>query len=363
MRSLVLKGIDNRAANIIKQSMLSIGGEAAVNWQVSNFKRGTSGLLLMGTDKHLDLLIKKLSRQPYGLRAVAEDIRKKISLYEKETFLIKSRNKTLKTGATPLIMGILNVTPDSFSDGGIFNGFDAALSRGIEMARQGAEILDVGGESTRPGAKPVSEREEIKRILPVIKGLKRKTKAFISVDTYKPLVAKAALDSGADIINDITGLRYKNNSMARLAGRYKVPVIIMHMQGNPGNMQKNPVYNDVVGEISDFFSERIKTAGQNGIKGDSIIIDPGIGFGKTLKHNLEILKRLSEFRAFGKPLLIGASRKSFIGKIVKETDPRNRLIGSVSAFIWSALNDAKILRVHDVKETVQALSVIKNIKY
>ena len=222
------------------------------------------------------------------------------------------------------------------------------------MAETGADIIDVGGESTRPGSAPVSAEEEIERVVPVIKELRSKINIPISIDTSKPEVARAALEAGAGIINDVTGLA--DDNMARLAAEKGVPVIIMHMQGNPRTMQDEPDYDDVVDDIIDYFKERIAIAEEHGMARPSIIIDPGIGFGKTLEHNLEIIRRLAEFKILGLPIMVGPSRKSFIGKI-QGANADGRLEGSLAAAIVSAMKGADIVRVHDVKETRLALQI------
>ena len=222
------------------------------------------------------------------------------------------------------------------------------------MVKDGADIIDIGGESSRPGAKPLSAKEELARTIPIIKALSKKIKAPISIDTYKPEVAKQALDNGAVMVNDITGL--KNAKMARLVARYKAAVVIMHMQGNPRTMQKNPIYGSLLDEIIEYLQKAINRALCAGIAQEKIIIDPGIGFGKTAEHNLKILRRLSELKVLGRPILVGPSRKSFLGKILN-AGPRERIFGTVSSCILAVKNGAKIVRVHDVKEVKQALKV------
>lgn len=222
------------------------------------------------------------------------------------------------------------------------------------MIDDGADIIDIGGESSRPGAQPVSIKEELARTIPVIKKLAKKINVPISIDTYKPEVARQALDNGAIIVNDITGLR--NPEMIKVISRYKAGVVIMHMRGKPQTMQDNPVYKSLIDEIIDFLDDAIKKAVAAGISRDKIIIDPGIGFGKTFQHNLIILNKLSEFKVLGLPILVGPSRKSFIGKILK-AEPGQRLFGTIGASILAAKNGAKIIRVHDVKEVKQALKV------
>jgi dihydropteroate synthase len=258
-------------------------------------------------------------------------------------------------------MGVINVTPDSFYDGG--KRFDSAraVADGFEMIDSGAEILDIGGESTRPGAQPVSLDEELRRVLPVIRELRQGSDVPISIDTYKEAAARAALDAGADIVNDISALRF-DPAMTALVAREGVPLILMHMQGVPRTMQREPHYRDVVGEVRDFLAERVRSANQAGIAQEQIIIDPGIGFGKTLTHNLALLKNLQSLKSLGQPLLIGVSRKAFIGKILNAAAPEERLEGSLAAAVASALTGANILRVHDVSETVRALRVADAIR-
>ena len=253
-----------------------------------------------------------------------------------------------------IIMGVLNATPDSFSDGGDFFSLENAIVHAKNMVKDGADIIDVGGESSKPGAKQISIEEELKRVKPIIEKLVKEINIPISIDTYKPKVAEECIKAGASMINDITGL--KNLKMVKVAAKYKVPVIIMHMQGEPKNMQDNPKYKDVVLDVYEFFKERIAVAKKYKIK--NIILDPGIGFGKTLEGNLKLIKRLSEFSSFWLPLLVGSSRKSFIGKINKIDNPKDRLAGSIASMTAAIINGANIVRVHDVKESKEAAQVI-----
>jgi len=251
-------------------------------------------------------------------------------------------------------MGILNVTPDSFSDGGRYNSTDAAVERGLEMVEEGADIIDIGGESTRPGSERVSEETELKRVLPVIeKLLYYKPDIVISVDTYKSQVAAETLKRGALIINDISALRYDEHMPSTIKD-YNASVILMHMKGDPKTMQNEPYYDDVIGEITAFLKERGSFARENGIT--QVIIDPGIGFGKRLEDNLDILNSLSSFKKLGFPILLGASRKSFIGKI-SGGDKDERLEGSIVAAALGIINGASIVRAHDVAETKKAVSL------
>jgi dihydropteroate synthase len=255
---------------------------------------------------------------------------------------------------TPRLMGVVNVTPDSFSDGGLYLDPELAVSHGEELARVGAAILDVGGESTRPGAEEVALDEELRRVVPVIEGLAGGD-AEISVDTSKAAVAEAALDAGAAIVNDVTALR-GDGEMAALCADRGATVVLMHMLGSPRTMQENPVYEDVVDEVKAFLAGRVEAAVGAGIEEERIWLDPGIGFGKTAAHNLELLRRLGELRELGRPLVVGTSRKSFIGR-VDGSDAGERLGGTIASSVLAAAEGAEVLRVHDVAEVGQAMAV------
>jgi dihydropteroate synthase len=254
-----------------------------------------------------------------------------------------------------VVMGVLNVTPDSFSDGGQFFDSGRAVERGLQMAADGAAIIDVGGESTRPGSASVSDDEQIERVVPVIKALCTKIDVPISIDTYKLEVAKAALEAGAGMINDITAL--SDERMAELASKHDVPVVLMHMQGTPATMQIEPKYEDVVSEVLEFFLERAKRAEGFGIAKNMIFIDPGIGFGKTLEHNLLLLRDIDKFVASGYRVLIGTSRKSFIGKLTGKEKPGERIFGTAATVALCAVAGVSIVRVHDVAEMVDVIKV------
>jgi dihydropteroate synthase len=253
----------------------------------------------------------------------------------------------------PKLMGVVNVTPDSFSDGGRYLDADAAIAHGEKLVGDGAEILDIGGESTRPGAEPVEWEVEMDRVEPVVAGLAGK--ATISVDTSKAAVAIAAIEAGASIVNDVTALR-GDLEMASVCGEHGVDVVLMHMPGSPRTMQDDPRYEDVVGEVKAFLSQRLEFAVMMGIAEERIWLDPGIGFGKTLEHNLELLRRLGELRELGRPLVIGTSRKSFIGRI-DGSEVGDRLGGTIASSVLAAAEGADVLRVHDVAETAQAIRV------
>jgi len=252
------------------------------------------------------------------------------------------------------LMGVVNVTPDSFSDGGLYLDPEAAIAHGRELAGAGAEILDVGGESTRPGAEVVSEEEELRRVVPVVRGL-RDLECRISVDTSKAAVAAAALDAGAEIVNDVTALR-GDPAMAALCAERGATVVLMHMRGSPRTMQDDPRYEDVVAEVESFLVERLEAAAAAGIAMERVWLDPGIGFGKTAAHNMELLRGLGELRRLGRPLLVGTSRKSFIGR-VDGSAAGERLGGTIASSVLAAAEGADVLRVHDVAEMRQALAV------
>jgi dihydropteroate synthase len=275
---------------------------------------------------------------------------------------LRTRHGQIDMTTHTVVMGIVNVTPDSFYDGGKRFDTERAVSDALEMIHVGAEIIDIGGESTRPGAQPVPLEEELRRVIPVIRGLRARSNVPLSIDTYKEAVARAALDAGADIVNDISALRF-DPRMAELIASESVPVILMHMQGVPRTMQLQPHYQDVVREVNDFLTERIRSALEAGIPRERIIIDPGIGFGKTLAHNLALLKDISSFKSLGQPLLVGISRKAFIGKILNAAGPQERLEGSLAAAVVAAVSGANMIRAHDVGETHRALRVADAIRF
>jgi dihydropteroate synthase len=253
----------------------------------------------------------------------------------------------------PKLMGVVNVTPDSFSDGGLFLDAEAAVAHGCELAEQGAEILDVGGESTRPGAEEVSAEEERGRVEPVVAGLAGA--ATVSIDTSKLVVAEAALDAGAVIVNDVTALR-NAPEIAGLCAQHGAGLVLMHMQGDPRTMQEAPSYDDVVDEVKAFLAERLQAAVDAGVDEERVWLDPGIGFGKTVDHNLELLRRLGELRELGRPLVVGTSRKGFIGRI-DGSAVGDRLGGTIASSVFAAAEGADVLRVHDVAELAQAVKM------
>lgn len=274
---------------------------------------------------------------------------------------LKTRHGRIDFTRCTAVMAVLNVTPDSFYDGGRHFDTGRAIADGIAMVQAGADIIDIGGESSRPGAEPVSQADELARVIPVIQGLRRQCALPISIDSYKAPVARAALDAGADIVNDISALGF-DPAMAPLVANEKIPVVLMHMRGTPRTMQSDPQYADVVREVRDFLAGRLYDAMDAGIDADSIVLDPGIGFGKTVEHNIQLLRGLSVLAALGQPLLVGASRKNFIGKILGLA-PDQRLEGSLAAAVAAVLGGANIIRVHDVAETCRAVRVADALRF
>jgi dihydropteroate synthase len=274
-------------------------------------------------------------------------IESRLDNYLRSHYRLAVKGSILDLGARTHVMGVLNVTPDSFSDGGLFSGHDAAVDHARSMASQGADIIDIGGESTRPGAEPLTEEEELRRILPVIERVAAELAVPISVDTYKAPVARKALAAGASIVNDISGLRFSTD-MARIVADHDASVVLMHIKGTPRDMQANPVYGDVIGEIMDYLEESAAIALKAGVGRDRILVDPGIGFGKTVQHNLEIIGRLDEFRTLGFPIVLGTSRKRFIGTVLNVPEPKDRIEGTAATVALAIQRGAHIVRVHDV---------------
>ncbi|MDW7761854.1 MAG: dihydropteroate synthase [Acidobacteriota bacterium] len=273
---------------------------------------------------------------------------------------LRLSNGNLSFGGRALVMGILNVTPDSFSDGGIYLDKDKAVARGLDMAAEGADILDIGGESSRPGSLPVSAEVEIERVVPVIRALRREIDLPLSIDTTKAAVARAAFEAGAGIVNDISALRF-DPDMAATAARFGAAVILMHMQGTPQTMQDAPHYEDVLGEVRGFLKDRIHAAVEAGLPEESLAVDPGIGFGKRLEDNLALIDGLDAFLDLGRPVCVGVSRKAFIGRIL-DLPASDRLEGTIAAAVLCADRGAHILRVHDVGAVRRALHVAEAVK-
>jgi dihydropteroate synthase len=356
-RVIKVSGIDVRAANILKQEMLSRGGEVATSREVYELKGGNADCLVMGTLTQFENLLPKLKQQPFGLRKLADGLEAALRHYDERT---PAGPAGLALSDGPLLMGILNVTPDSFSDGGSYAGPDEAVRAALAMADEGAHFIDVGGESTRPGSDPLPEDEEAARVLPVVTALAGSLPGRISVDTYKARVAAQALEAGAYLINDISALRMDPEMVAvvRDAG---CPIVLMHMLGEPKTMQAEPAYHDVVGEVYAFFAERIAWAVENGLKEENILIDPGLGFGKTTEHNLALMRDLETFRSLGRPIVLGASRKRFLGEILGIDKASERDEATAATTVLAVCAGAHVVRVHSVAINRDAVRVARAI--
>lgn len=356
-RLVKLEDVGTKEVNIIKQEMLSAGGDAATHKGTLDHSVQESDLILMGNMAQYEKLVSKLKIQPFKCKQIASEIEQTFSNYGKRDFVLEFPKKEMPINRT-IIMGVLNVTPDSFSDGGQFIEPDVAIAHGEEIVKQGADIIDVGGESTRPFSDPVSPEDEMKRVRPVVEELLQRLDVPISIDTRRPDVAEEIVGMGAQMVNDVSGLR--DEEMIATVAKLDVPVVIVHMLGTPKTMQEKPEYKDVMGEIIAYLRVQIDNAVKGGVDRDRIIVDPGIGFGKTVSHNLEIIRRLGELRCLGLPILIGASRKSFIGKIL-DLEVTDRVEGSVAAMVSGILNGANIVRVHDVEESRRAARIADSI--
>ncbi|HYA88595.1 MAG TPA: dihydropteroate synthase [Nitrospirota bacterium] len=346
--SITVDGLSSKQEAAIRDSLTASDNGAGLG--LAPFfspSRSMPVMTLSGTRER----IKQISRIISASSGFPAELSKKIDSlldnYVRSDYKIDCRGTMLILGGRTRIMGILNVTPDSFSDGGLFADAGKAISHARDMAAAGADIIDIGGESTRPGSEPLAEEEELRRIIPLIERLSKELAVPISVDTYKASVAKKALDAGASIVNDISGLRFSPD-MAKVVAEYGAAVIIMHIKGTPRNMQQNPVYDDVIGEIMAYLEEGIAIAERAGVDRNKTLIDPGIGFGKTLEHNLAILNRLDAFRALGRPIVLGTSRKKFIGKILEIPIPEQRIEGTAATVAIGIERGASIVRVHDV---------------
>jgi len=346
-RSVHVSGLSCGQANILKQEMLSLGGDVAVARGTVTCSIANTDAILIGTDRQLQKLCHKLGRQPFGLPLLAAEIEALQANATAAPKAWKTSRRELSL-SRPLIMGILNVTPDSFSGGRYFLDPQSAVDRAREMAAQGADIIDIGGESTRPGAGLVDTAEELKRLMPVIERLVGVLPCPISVDTWKSSVACKAVEAGAEIINDISGFTF-DPEMAEVAAQSGAGSILMHTRGKPADMQADTCYDDMMGHIINSLRQSVNIALKAGVQPERIAIDPGFGFAKDTKGNLEILRRLREIAWLGFPVVAGTSRKSFIGKVL-EKDADERIFGTAATVALAIANGASILRVHDVAE-------------
>lgn len=345
--ALLINQVRAAAANILKQEMLSLGGDAAVTRGTVACSVSTTDVLLIGTRKQLLLLCNKLKSQPFGLKALSARITTALRTAQQPPLCWQTSRRQLSL-KQPLIMGILNVTPDSFSDGGCYDSVSHAVERALAMEAEGADLIDIGGESTRPGAPAVSAELELQRVLPVVESLVGRLTIPISVDTWKSSVAAPCLAAGAEIINDISGLNF-DPALAGVVARYQAGLVLMHTRGTPRQMQQDTAYDDLMGTLAEALGQSASTALSAGVARESIVLDPGIGFAKGTNGNLEILHRLPELQSLGFPLLVGTSRKSFIGKTLQREATEDRLFGTAATVALSVAAGARILRVHDVQ--------------
>jgi len=348
-----LDGLSTAGANILKQTAIACGGDCAVNRAIASGRVRRTDAVLFATVRQLGVLTERLAAQPECVARLVPELLELSGRLRLPVRVIKLGRRAVDLGRRTHVMGILNVTPDSFSDGGRFTEPSVALDHAAAMAAEGADFIDVGAESTRPGARPVPTKEQLARLLPVLRAAKKRAKVSVSVDTTSAAVAQAALREGADMVNDVSALT-GDPRMAAVVARSGVPCILMHMKGKPRTMQRNPKYQDLMAEITGFLAAALERGEQAGIERTQMLVDPGIGFGKTLAHNLEILRRLAELQSLGSPVVVGPSRKRFIGAVL-DAAPDERLEGTIAACVLAARNGATILRVHDVKPVVRAL--------
>jgi len=356
---LRVRSLSSPAANILKQEMLSIGGDCATSRTVILGDENRQDVLLMANRRQLKMAATKLKAQPFGLKKVAGDLDKFLQAQQAPATAGILLRALAPEVTPPLLMGILNITTDSFSDGGDFNDAEQAISHGLALAGEGADIIDVGGESTRPGSEPVEAQLEQDRTAPVVAALAEKSGALISIDTMKVSVAAAALDAGAAMVNDVSAGRHDADLMGLVADR-GCPIVLMHMQGLPKTMQDEPHYDNLMDELHRFFDERMAAAAEAGIKESQIILDPGIGFGKRRADNYEIVRRLRELRIFGRPLLVGTSRKSFLENELGR-EPKDRLEETITAGALAMANGADILRVHDITPAMKSRTIVQRV--
>jgi dihydropteroate synthase len=354
-RTVRVTGLGIREVNLLKQEFTSRGGDVAVSEDLFQWMKENGGCLLMGTQAQFERLLPRLKGPDTGLYKLADSIETALRNYSEPRPPCHPR---LHLDQAPLLMGILNVTPDSFSDGGAYKDVDSAVLHALEMVARGAALVDVGGESTRPGAEELHELDELDRVMPVVQALARPLHGRVSIDTTKARVAAAALAAGAFMVNDVSALRMDGEMVAvvRDAG---CPVVLMHMLGDPRTMQADPRYEDVVNDVYAFFLERLNWAVDNGLKEENLLIDPGIGFGKTTAHNLALLRNLEAFKSLGRPIVVGASRKRFLGELLGLKEPRQRDCATAATTTMAVMAGAHIVRVHEIAGNREAALVAR----
>ena len=352
-----LEGVSLKASPLLKQEVLSVGGDAAHARGIADHSVAASPVVLLATWGQYRRLLPKLKRQPFRLGELADEVDRALRAYvARGPRTIAGPHRHLVVGDRPRVMGVVNVTPDSFSDGGRFVEPSAAIAQAEALAAEGASVIDIGGESTRPGATPVSPEAEWGRVAPVLAGLAGRVEVPISIDTRHAEVAERAIDAGADLVNDVEGLR--SESMRRVVARTGAAAVVMHMRGTPGTMQQDLTYRDVRGEVYRALADATEVAIADGVPPDRLLVDPGLGFGKSAEQSLELLAHAGEFRSLGFPVVVGASRKSFLGALLPEGSSSSRLEAGLAAAVVAAERGAALIRAHDVGATVRALAVV-----
>jgi len=352
-----LNGVSLKASPLLKQELLSVGGDAAHARGIADHSVASSGVLLLATWGQYRRLLPKLKRQPFGLAELAGEVDRALRYYvARGGRTVPLPHRALPLGDRPRVMGVVNVTPDSFSDGGRFLEPTAAVAAALRLAEEGASVLDIGGESTRPGATPVSPEEEWRRVAPVLEGLRDRSPVPVSIDTRHPEVAARAIDAGADLVNDVEGLR--SEAMRRVVARTGAGAVVMHMRGTPATMQADVEYADLRGEVFRALADATDAAIAAGVAPERLLVDPGIGFGKSAEQSLELLVHAGEFRSLGYPVVVGASRKSFLGTLAGSPGPADRLEAGLAAAVLAAERGVALVRTHDVGPTVRALALV-----
>jgi dihydropteroate synthase len=356
-----LDGVSLRAAPLLKQELLALAADSAHARGIADHSVKETTVVTLGTIAQYRRLLPKLRRQPFGLVGIADALDRALLAYtDRSARTVKGMRRSLNLGGAPQVMGVLNLTPDSFSDGGQYPTVERAVARATAMIGEGAAILDLGGESTRPGATPVSEDVEWSRIAPTLARLSEVSLVPLSVDTRHPGVAARALDAGADLINDVGGLR--DPEMRRVLARTGAPAIAMHMRGTPATMQASTDYTDVRAEVFAALADATAQAEEEGIARSALLVDPGLGFGKTPEQNFELLAHIGEFRSLGYPVVVGASRKSFLGTATGQAPVTDRLEAGLAAAVIAAWEGVQLVRTHDVGPTVRALRLTQALR-
>jgi dihydropteroate synthase len=348
-----------KAAPLLKQELLAVGGDSAHARGIADHTAATTSAVLLATWAQYRRMLPKLARQPFRLATIGDEVERALRSYARRgPHEVKAAHRSFTLGDRPRVMGVVNVTPDSFSDGGRFLDPKEAVAHAERLVSEGADLIDVGGESTRPGATPVSPEAEWRRVEPVIRGLADRLSVPISIDTRHPEVAASAVGAGADVVNDVEGLR--SEAMRRVVARTGAAVVVMHMRGTPATMQSDLTYADVRDEVYRWLAERTDAAVAEGIAPERLLVDPGLGFGKSAEQSLELLAHAGEFRSLGYPVVLGASRKSFLGVAVGTKEPGERLEAGLAAAVLAAERGVELVRTHDVGPTVRALALIRS---